>query len=98
MIFDFKTGSELHSSCPTLVDIVAGKHQPYHSASLQQRRLSHRQASTSGGTGEAQYVLGIESSCDDTGVAVLRTSDGAVLGHSIASQVRDSLARWHTVS
>lgn len=33
------------------------------------------------------YILGIESSCDDTAVAVLRTSDGAILGHSIAGQV-----------
>ena len=33
------------------------------------------------------YILGIESSCDDTAVAVLRTTDGAILGHSIANQV-----------
>ena len=32
-------------------------------------------------------MLGIESSCDDTAVAVLRTSDGAVLGHAVANQV-----------
>lgn len=31
--------------------------------------------------------MGIESSCDDTGIAVLRASDGVVLGHSIATQV-----------
>ena len=30
-------------------------------------------------------VLGIETSCDDTGVAVVR-SDGAILGEAIASQ------------
>lgn len=33
------------------------------------------------------YILGIESSCDDTAVAVLRACDGAILGHSIANQV-----------
>jgi len=27
-------------------------------------------------------VLGIESSCDDTGVAVVRASDGAILGQA----------------
>ena len=33
-------------------------------------------------------MLGIESSCDDTGVAVVRASDGAILGHAIANQAR----------
>ena len=33
-------------------------------------------------------VLGIESSCDDTGVAVVRASDGAILGQAITGQVR----------
>lgn len=48
---------------------------------------------------EGSLVLGIESSCDDTGVAVVRASDGAILGqvrllpgpqvqHSKASFVR----------
>ena len=32
-------------------------------------------------------VLGIESSCDDTGVAVVRASDGAILGQAITGQV-----------
>ena len=45
------------------------------------------------------YIMGIESSCDDTAVAVLRTSDGAILGHSIAGQValsdkQESLMCW----
>ena len=31
-------------------------------------------------------MLGIESSCDDTGIAILRVSDGAVLGQAIANQ------------
>ncbi len=31
-------------------------------------------------------MLGIESSCDDTGVAVVRASDGAILGQAIANQ------------
>ncbi len=31
-------------------------------------------------------MLGIESSCDDTGVAVIRASDGAILGQAIANQ------------
>ena len=35
------------------------------------------------------YLLGIESSCDDTAVAVLRANDGAILGHSIANQACD---------
>ena len=38
---------------------------------------------------EGALVLGIESSCDDTGVAVVRASDGAILG-----QVR--LLSWPT--
>jgi hypothetical protein len=34
-----------------------------------------------------QLVLGIESSCDDTGVAIV-SSDGRILGEALASQVR----------
>ena len=37
---------------------------------------------------EDELVLGIESSCDDTGVAVLRVSDGKILGQSISHQAR----------
>ena len=33
-----------------------------------------------------RLVLGIESSCDDTGIAILRASDSAVLGQAIANQ------------
>ncbi|GLC34073.1 glutamated carboxypeptidase [Pleodorina starrii] len=40
----------------------------------------------------AAVVLGIESSCDDTGVAVV-TSDGRVLGEAIATQA-DVHAQW----
>ncbi|GLI66031.1 hypothetical protein VaNZ11_009737, partial [Volvox africanus] len=40
----------------------------------------------------AAVVLGIESSCDDTGVAVV-TSDGMVLGEAIATQT-DVHAQW----
>ncbi len=40
----------------------------------------------------AAVVLGIESSCDDTGVAVV-TSDGIVLGEAIATQA-DVHAQW----
>ena len=43
-----------------------------------------------------QLVLGIESSCDDTGVAVVRASDGAILGHAIANQA--SAVLWVTDS
>jgi hypothetical protein len=32
-------------------------------------------------------VLGIESSCDDTGVAVVRASDGTILGQAVTGQV-----------
>ena len=32
-------------------------------------------------------MLGIESSCDDTGVAVVRASDGAILGQAVTGQV-----------
>ena len=59
--------------------------------------IEHRSKSRTAAEGSAMtapdtqvscsYILGIESSCDDTAVAVLRTSDGAVLGHSIAGQV-----------
>ena len=42
---------------------------------------------TNGFEPSCRYILGIESSCDDTAVAVLRTDDGAILGHSIAGQV-----------
>lgn len=60
------------------------------SAALHERMNSSCQTSTSErqGGGAASYVLGIESSCDDTAVAVMRASDGAVLGHSIANQVQ----------
>lgn len=40
----------------------------------------------------ARVVLGIESSCDDTGVAIVR-SDGTVLGEAIATQA-DIHAQW----
>lgn len=40
----------------------------------------------------AAIVLGIESSCDDTGAAVV-TSDGRVLGEAIATQA-DIHAKW----
>ena len=36
-------------------------------------------------------MLGIESSCDDTAVAVVRASDGAILGHAIANQASVAL-------
>lgn len=35
--------------------------------------------------GRPRYVLGIESSCDDTGAAVV-SSDGRVLGEALATQ------------
>ena len=35
-------------------------------------------------------MLGIESSCDDTGVAVVRASDGAILGQAVTDQVAHS--------
>lgn len=35
-------------------------------------------------------MLGIESSCDDTGVAVVRASDGAILGQAVTGQVAHS--------
>ena len=35
-------------------------------------------------------MLGIESSCDDTGVAVVRASDGAILGQAIANQATEA--------
>ena len=38
-----------------------------------------------------QLILGIESSCDDTGVAVV-SSDGRILGEALASQVRGCYA------
>ena len=37
-----------------------------------------------------QLILGIESSCDDTGVAVVST-DGRILGEAIASQACTSV-------
>ena len=40
-------------------------------------------------------VLGIESSCDDTGVAVVRASDGAILGQAITGQVRLPCSAQH---
>ncbi|BDA44870.1 tRNA N6-adenosine threonylcarbamoyltransferase [Coccomyxa sp. Obi] len=45
------------------------------------------------GTSKGGLVLGIESSCDDTGVAVVRACDGAILGQAIANQV-DIHAPW----
>ena len=42
--------------------------------------------------GPAAIVLGIESSCDDTGVAVV-TSDGRVLGEALATQA-EIHAQW----
>lgn len=41
---------------------------------------------TLAGASKGGLVLGIESSCDDTGVAVVRASDGAILGQAIANQ------------
>ena len=38
-------------------------------------------------------MLGIESSCDDTGVALLRASDGAVLGEAVVGQA-EVHAQW----
>jgi len=43
------------------------------------------QAARNVSLGESFTVLGIETSCDDTGVAVVR-SDGTILGEAIASQ------------
>jgi N6-L-threonylcarbamoyladenine synthase len=42
-------------------------------------------AAAAGGTKPERLILGIESSCDDTGVAVVSTS-GRVLGESLATQ------------
>ena len=36
--------------------------------------------------GAPRLILGIESSCDDTGVAIV-TSDGRILGEALATQV-----------
>ena len=38
-------------------------------------------------------MLGIESSCDDTGVALLRASDGAILGEAVVGQT-EVHAQW----
>ena len=38
-------------------------------------------------------MLGIESSCDDTGVALLRSSDGAILGEAVVGQA-EVHAQW----
>lgn len=57
-------------------------------AGVQSRLRSHCRASTSGrGEQDVRYILGIESSCDDTGIAILRASDGMILGQAIANQV-----------
>ena len=42
---------------------------------------------TADARGPDGLVLGIESSCDDTGVAVVRASDGAILGQAVTGQV-----------
>ena len=42
---------------------------------------------------QPQLILGIESSCDDTGVAVV-SSDGRILGEALASQVRNRRPCW----
>jgi N6-L-threonylcarbamoyladenine synthase len=61
-----------------------------HVSSTLSRRVSRHVCSTptaaTAATGDRPLVvLGIESSCDDTGVAVL-TSDGRVLGEALATQ------------
>ena len=43
-----------------------------------------------GATGRPQLILGIESSCDDTGVAIV-SSDGRILGEALATQVGCSI-------
>ena len=44
-----------------------------------------------------QLILGIESSCDDTGVAVV-SSDGRILGEAIASQACDAVSPTLTLA
>ena len=43
-------------------------------------------------------MLGIESSCDDTGVAVIRASDGAILGQALAQQARVCASKLSSAS
>jgi len=52
----------------------------------------HRRSLASAAGQEERLVLGIESSCDDTGVAVV-TSSGRILGESLKSQA-DIHAAW----
>ncbi len=40
-------------------------------------------------------MLGIESSCDDTGVAVVRASDGVILGQAVTGQVHKPARSMH---
>ena len=55
---------------------------------LQTRATTSTVGCAAGMHNRESLVLGIESSCDDTGVAVVRASDGVILGQAITGQVR----------
>ena len=54
-------------------------------AAVQQMLSSSNPSSSSSSSSSSFVVLGIESSCDDTGAAIVR-SDGTILGEALASQ------------
>lgn len=59
--------------------------------SLQNRFChSHRYFSRSSTSSSRSIILGIESSCDDTGCAIV-DSNGQVLGESVSSQQEEML-------
>lgn len=57
------------------------------------RKDRHRQLCTASPARRSFVVLGIETSCDDTGVAIVR-DDGTVLGESHFSQAKTLTERY----
>ena len=56
------------------------------------RSLTTTNSTSTAAAAAERFILGIESSCDDTGVAVVSTS-GRILGESLATQI-DIHAAW----
>ena len=64
-----------------------GLHQFHGSCCIHKHAATSTTGCVAGMQDRDSLVLGIESSCDDTGVAVVRASDGAILGQAITGQV-----------
>ena len=67
--------------------LVGAKHVRAGKPRLLVRRLSEIASSSACVWREDAVVLGIESSCDDTGVAVMR-GDGTLMGEALQSQTK----------